>query len=111
MGQYLNCPVFGGADQNRRLMAAYEPGAPGKTNHHDPTPANTAAVDGTAPTRGNGATRARELAKMGSKNMSAYGYGEPLLKKKHLEQYYPNATFCSTGSTREPDPERLAAST
>ena len=103
MGQYLNCPaVFGrGVDKNR-LMAAYEPG---KTNHHDTTPAIT-AVDGTAPTRGNGATRARELAKM-----APYGYGEPLLKKKHLEHYYPNATFCSTGSTREPDPERLAAST
>ena len=81
MGQYLNCPtVFGGVDQNR-LMAAYEPG---KTNDHDinTTPAIT-AVDGTAPTRGNGATRAKELANMGKK-ICAYGYGEPLLKKKHL---------------------------
>ena len=62
-------------------MAAYEPG---KTNDHDTTPAITAAVDGTAPTRGNGATRARELAKM-----APYGYGEPLLKKKHLNALLP----------------------
>ena len=95
-----NCPVFGGIDKNLQLAAYAPPPATGagvpRKRHHQ----HGGGGRGVQAVRAASSTRARELAKMGKK-AAAYGYGEPLLKKKHLDFYYADATITTTTTTKD----------